>query len=443
MMTLCIRSRDAAWRPGAFTVGKAMTLSLATKTGSSWSPILEGALRARALEAVLEIAASLPRFAPAHASLAGGIAGLAVFHAYLARASDDDDTAQTAGQSLALAMEQTAATRMSPSLYGGFTGVAWAVEHLSAQLLDTGDDDPNEAVDALLIEYLKRTPWRGDYDLIVGLVGLGVYALERLPRATAAECLELVIDRLAEIAERTAQGITWRTRPELLPEWQRELCPRGYYNLGLAHGVPGVIALLGQACAASVAREKAEPLLEGAGAWLLAQRLPTGSPSRFASWTAPGIEPKACRSAWCYGDPGVAAALFGAARRVNKPDWEGAALDLMHGAAARAPEDASVGDAGLCHGAAGLAHIFNRFYQATGEDDFKIAARYWFEQTLELRRPGQCIAGFAALDRNDDGEQRWVDDPGLLTGAAGIALSLLAAATDIEPEWDRMLLTSL
>jgi hypothetical protein len=32
------------------------------------------------------------------------------------------------------------------------------------------------------------------------------------------------------------------------------------------------------------------------------------------------------------------------------------------------------------------------------------------------------------------------DDPGLLTGAAGVALVLLAAATPVEPAWDRALL---
>lgn len=217
----------------------------ATSSNNAWSPILDDALRAQVLKSVQEIADSLPQFIPAHASLAGGLAGLAVFQAYLAQTRNDDDAAQTAGRLLVSALEQTATTPMPPSLYGGFTGVAWAVEHLSAQLLDTDDDDPNEAVDALLLEYLKRTPWRGDYDLIIGLVGLGVYALERLPRPAAVKCLELIVERLAETAERNAQGSTWLSPPYLLPEWQRELCPQGYYNLGLAHGVPGVIALAG------------------------------------------------------------------------------------------------------------------------------------------------------------------------------------------------------
>ena len=41
-----------------------------------------------------------------------------------------------------------------------------------------------------------------DYDLIIGLVGIGVYALERLPRTSARECIELIVDRLDETAVR-------------------------------------------------------------------------------------------------------------------------------------------------------------------------------------------------------------------------------------------------
>jgi hypothetical protein len=52
--------------------------------------------------------------------------------------------------------------------------------------------------------------------------------------------------------------------------------PRGYYNLGLAHGVPGVIAFLGKVCAVGVACDKARPLLDGAVHWLLEQEGPDG-----------------------------------------------------------------------------------------------------------------------------------------------------------------------
>jgi len=71
--------------------------------------------------------------------------------------------------------------------------------------------------------------------------------------------------------------------------------------------------------------------------------------------------------------------------------------------------------AGFCHGAIGLAHIFNRLYQANGEPVFREAARRWFGHVL---------------------------DESQLEGAAGIGLALLAAMTPLEPRWDRLFLLS-
>jgi lantibiotic biosynthesis protein len=347
-------------------------------------------------------------------------------------------------------MEAISATPMGSSLYGGFTGIAWSIAHLGGWFLDA-DDDATEAVDQVLRDYVGRKSWRGDYDLIGGLVGFGVYALERLPNPLAIECLEHVVDRLNEIAERTPEGIAWFTRPELLPDWQRELCPLGYYNLGVAHGVPGVIAFLGQVCAfdskglaeTSIrVQKKALLLLDGAVSWLLTQKCADTTVSIFPSWTGPGITPEPSLVAWCYGDLGIAAALMVAARCVNQVNWEREVLALARHVAKRPVEQSGIRDCGLCHGAAGAGHLFNRLFQATGEVSLRKAAQYWFQRTLEMRRPGQGIAGFRAFRPTPDGRGHWAAELGILEGAAGVALALLAAATDVEPAWDRMMLVS-
>jgi lantibiotic modifying enzyme len=297
-------------------------------------------------------------------------------------------------------------------------------------------------VDDALNDYVNRPCWDGEYDLVGGLVGLAVYALERLPARAAVECLEGIVDRLGEIAETAREGVTWFTPPDHLPDWQREQCPGGYYNLGLAHGVPGVIAVLGATCAAGVRPRKARKLLDGAVTWLLSQELEDGAGSRFPAWVAPEAKPEASRAAWCYGDPGIAAALLCAARSVNQPDWERKAIEIARGVATRPPDEAGVMDAGLCHGAAGLGHVLNRIYQATGDETLGEAARFWFERTLAMRRPGEGVGGFLALAAKEDGTRYWNDEAGILTGASGIALTLLAATTAVEPAWDRMLLLS-
>jgi lantibiotic biosynthesis protein len=418
----------------------------------SWRPILDGELGEAATEALQEIAADLlvphPKLTSDQGardtSLAGGKAGMAVFYTYLSQTLPNSDSEQsTALVLLEEAIDALTSVPMHPSLYGGFTGTAWTVEHLQGRLLDPDEEDPNEPIDEELIAFLNKSPWREDYDLISGLVGFGVYALERLPRPAAVKCLSQIIDRLDETASRLPEGISWHTSPDLLPDHQREICPEGYYNLGLAHGMPGVIALLGAACAAKVSVDKARPLLEGAVKWLLAQKLMDESNLSFASWVVPGVESTPSRLAWCYGDAGVAAALFYAARVVNEPTWEREAIEIALRASNCSFERSRIIDPGLCHGAAGLGHIFNRFFQATGEPRLKESAQFWFRKTLDMRQPNQGIAGFSAWLPQKDGKNDWVDDPGLLTGATGIGLALLAATTSIEPEWDRILLVSI
>ena len=122
---------------------------------------------------------------------------------------------------------------------------------------------------------------------------------------------------------------------------------------------------------------------------------------------------------------------------MNDAKWKREALRLARGVAERSFAQSGVKDCGLCHGAAGVGHLFNRMFQASGESRLKDAARGWFRRTLEMRHPERGIAGFAAFRPG-----HWSNEVGILEGAAGIALALLAAVTPAEPRWDRMLLLS-
>jgi lantibiotic biosynthesis protein len=235
--------------------------------------------------------------------------------------------------------------------------------------------------------------------------------------------LNMVVARLEELAERVDSGATWSMPADGLPAHVVQRFPGGTYNLGLAHGVPGVVALLGKASRASASSPGARRLLDEAITWPMAQRLPAGTGVYFPSYVAPGVLPSSNRSAWCYGDPGVAAALVVAARHADEPLWEDAALLVAWEAAVRPSAECGVLDAGVCHGAAGLAHIFNRLYQATGKAVFQAAALRWVERIF-------------------DEYTRANVEPGLLEGAVGVGLVLLALATPLEPRWDRVLLLS-
>lgn len=412
-----------------------------------WRPLLEGELAARAEDTIRAIADALPHVENLPASVT---AAHALFYGYLARSAGADAAlyAARADQLLDRTFELVALTPMRPALYGGFTEVAWTAEHLGRVLGDpeqessAGDEDMNQEIDESLLMAITA-PWTADYDLLGGLAGFGVYALERIDRPSARRCLEAVVDRLDETAETMGDQVSWFTPPALLPPRHLEKNPHGYYNLGVAHGVPGVIGVLADAVRLGIRAETARPLLEGAVRWVLSHRLAGRRGACYPPFVAPGVEPSPSRLAWCYGDPGIAASLLYAARVAGVQEWEDAALDLALHAATAAVEEARVEDAGLCHGAFGLAHLYNRIYQAGGGEPFADAARLWYRQGLDMRRPGRGIAGFETWEFGSDMKLGWVTDPGFLTGVVGVGLALLAGISPVEPEWDRLLMTAI
>ena len=215
-----------------------------------------------------------------------------------------------------------------------------------------------------------------------------------------------------------------------------------------------MIGVLGEMVSAGLDRgtaRQARELLAGAVEWLLGQSLPPGSSSRFPCPVAPGVDSAPdTRLAWCHGDVGAALALLGAARAAGEPEWECQALSAARAATARPRDQGGVYDGGLCHGAAGLAHLYNRLFHATGDPLFKVEAIAWIERLLAQRQPGRGVAGWLSwqavsefADRNLGAGWMEVSMPGFLTGAAGIGLTLLGAVSPVEPAWDRLLLCSV
>ena len=277
-------------------------------------------------------------------------------------------------------------------LHGGLAGIGWTIAHLASGA---------EAATAAISRVLRSRS--GQYDLIGGSVGVGVFALE----AGDDELAHAVLEHLEAWSARR-----WFTRADELVESERELAPGGYTNLGIAHGIPGVIALLARFVHRGIEPARSRAILDDA------VDMVARVPSPIPTWHPSGdITP---RLAWCYGDVGVAVSLVGAGVYANHPGAYERGLELARGAATSTIE---IDETGLCHGIAGVAHLFNRLAQATGDELFDAAARKWFARLRARTDPAR--------------------DGSFLLGQAGITLALHAATTEVEPTWDRLLLADL
>ncbi|HEY8141300.1 MAG TPA: lanthionine synthetase LanC family protein [Kofleriaceae bacterium] len=399
---------------------------------TAWQPLLAGRDAELAREAIEAVALDLERLAPGDPSLYHGQAGIALLHGYRAR-DGDERAVDAAGDALAIAVAGRGEEQL-PWLGRGFAGAAFALAHLR-DVIDAGPDALGE-LDKAIAWVLERDPWPFDWELIGGLIGLGVYGLERDDSAM----VERVLGHLTARAERGPDGTTW-----LAPARERDMTglptDETYDNLGLPYGVAGAVGFLAAARSANLTGPDPS-LLEQATRWLRGRDRPDEPIEgiRLPAFIAGGRRQNPRnRNGWCYGDPITAVALVGAGLAAGETSFIDHGLELaLH--AARWSVRAGPAEAdglSFCHGAAGRAHIFNRLAQATGSAELCEAARASYRRLLSARHPGSGIGGF----RFDTSGGRF--DHGIQLGAAGVAMCLLAGVSDVPPDWDRAFLTAL
>jgi lantibiotic biosynthesis protein len=396
---------------------------------ANWIPILDADEGTRARAALQRIVGQL-----ASSELtdlpAARLAERALLFSYLAGAEICND-GPCVQELLDLAAENTSLD-LPAALYGGLSGIGWIFQHLAVARdvssfieEDTGEPDALSNLDSVL-RLRCETNQIDTYDLITGLTGIGVYLLERPSTENNRSALAAIVTKLAERAERNPDGVAWWTPPEHLSDFERSLCPDGYYNLGVAHGIPAVFTFLKQLIDAGIERDMAEELRKGAVNWFLAQQQDVPAGSWFGNWIFRRCKPvKQSRVAWCYGDLGIGALLLEASKGPGNGALNVLARELLDGCTNRTSD--GVVEPTLCHGSSGVAHIFNRAYQQTWDGKYLDAAKRYYGLTLSF------------LERDH------ASDPigdGLLDGLVGIALALLAAVSPIEPEWDRLLMLS-
>ncbi|MEV4313867.1 lanthionine synthetase C family protein [Actinocrispum sp. NPDC049592] len=410
-----------------------------------WRAILPDDLAGQAIEVALDVARRLSEPMPEHTMESG--AGCAVLFGRLDRYLPGQGWAAAAHDSLTAAVR--AAERSGAGhagLFGGLSGVAFAANAVSQQgtrygrLLTGLDGAVTKAARGAAQAIAGRPeglPVRV-FDIISGAAGIGTYLLSRRDEAAVRPVLASLVALCGE-----DDGMpNWYTPPEAgIPATpMADGFPEGVFNCGLAHGVPGPMALLALATRAGIAVDGQLDAIRRVAQWLVASRADDewgpSWPSGISMTGGRAVHPT--HNAWCYGSSGLSRALWLAGEALEDDSLRTLAVDAMAAVYRRPPEARFIDRSpGLCHGLAGVLQISLRFAQDSGEDVFTVAATRFTELLLGHYDPGRRY-GFGSVV--EDGSL--TDEPGLLDGAAGVALALLAAATPIEPDWDRMLALS-
>ncbi|MGW3635248.1 lanthionine synthetase C family protein [Streptomyces sp. NPDC005122] len=373
--------------------------------------------------------------------LGGGLTGTALYEMVVAHTRGTWNAAHAAVQ--AVTAQPLTAHPGEASLYRGVPAVAYALDFAqppaNSRTLARLDAETVAIVAARLDAAQRRMdsgrpPHMAEYDLISGLTGLGAYLLRRERETALERILRYLVRLLTEpltVAGHQVPGWWTADGPRGLPG--HGAFSTGHANFGIAHGMPGPLALLALSIRAGITVDGAEQALDGCITFLTTWAEPShdgilGWPELLplpdflkgpASGAAPG------RPSWCYGTPGIGRALQLAALARRNDAVRQFAEQAVLGSITDSRRLSQLEDSNVCHGWAGLLLACDRI--AADATTPSIA------RELPVLR-SHLSARMARHEIPDNG--------GLLTGSAGVLLTLHTLSTPRPADlgWDRCLL---
>jgi lantibiotic modifying enzyme len=315
-------------------------------------------------------------------------------------------------------LQDNISSSIGVDLSHGISGLGWFLEYLNQAQAEDYDIDLCEDIDKILLEAVAITPWRGEIEMVQGLSGLSVYSARRHKKCPQVIFYEQFIKQYETFATQIKQDtLTWQQPQHSLYRLDKLDLSQAEFNLGLAHGVVGIIASILPALSYPSLFNRSQKLLKESCTWLLQQQLKNeGKKSYFSSTSG---DTQYSRLAWCYGDLTIALTLFRVGKALDIPLFQEKAIEVALHAAQRDELSGMVNDTGLCHGSAGLAVIFQALYHETDVINFKNAAVKWLDFTLTFYKS----KGFCNVSNPD---YTLSESTGFLEGYAGIGLCLLA-----------------
>lgn len=373
--------------------------------------------------------------------LATGYLGMALASGHFHRCFPDSGWRQVAHSYLTAALAPGVPADIGHELFGGLAGIRFCAAYLSR---GTGSYRKLiAAVDRTLIPRVRRLCAKvaavsdgcpvSFFDIVSGLAGIGLaYLCDGDALAENATILEDITSALGALMSNQPGRPAWWTPIHQMHSRMQGEYPNGHLNLGVAHGLAGVLAFLALAVRSGIGTLALADTVLSIGVFveesIVSDRWGINWPAVIALDRNP--VPNG-RATWCYGAPGVARALYLAGSVLKQPQMVETSRRALLAVEARSHENWHLITPTFCHGFAGLLQIAVRFHRDAGCGE-RLAVEC-IDQILQHYEP-QATFGFRDVTPN--GER--LDRLDLLEGAVGVVLALLSVTSPVNPAWDRL-----
>lgn len=325
------------------------------------------------------------------------------------------------------------------SMFSGYAGIGLCIESLSKNgtRYERFIKGINEIISETFEKYIEdlykaKFCFMRDYDIISGVSGILSYTLNQNELGRINEEIKnYLIFRCQDISleKESVPGFYIPMENQFLEE-DKKVFKNGNFNLGMAHGIPGILVSLCKIYSRK-REDKIEKAIRKCADFLVRfldeTEVRWGAYVSFEAYCEGKIKSVVTRDAWCYGTPGVSYALYIAGRSTKEERYKDIAIRAMLSVTKNLQ---GIYSPTFCHGFAGVAYIFLRFYQMTNIKEFQIFAEFLKNEIWKYYNQTYPV-GFRNIEHLQS-----TDQIGLLSGVSGILLVLLAFEDIHKTRWD-------
>jgi lantibiotic modifying enzyme len=322
-------------------------------------------------------------------------------------------------------------TMLSPTFSDGLAGVGITILLLQeTTMIDGLDNEFFTDLDRYLGRVLDKSLQENDLDPLHGALGIATYFVKR----KRTDVVSNVIRTLMAFRENSGGETRFSYYYDDKLSW--------VYDLGLAHGMAGILSFLTTCCDAGFMERECQEMISGimtfydnntqnhdlAGSWFgnFIQRDTYGQPRLYET----------SRLAWCYGDLGILYSLYQAAGVIKDPVRQKNYETMLTTTARRTTyEQTFVENAGICHGSSGIAMLYLLLYGQSGNKIFYDACEYWHDITRQLLSPIE-YADPTSYTFTKDTTADDIFKKGMLYGLTGIGFYLQLQQLFDEGKWE-------
>lgn len=278
-----------------------------------------------------------------------------------------------------------------------------------------------------------------DYDIISGISGVTHYLINFCDK----ELLEKISDYLCDLVE----PIQYQGKKipgwfidynNVFPGTEKDRFVTGQINYGMAHGITGILSALLKLAQKKINVNRINRAMKN-----IVTELEKMKRMQQVTYFPEIITPEEYlqneyyissyqRMSWCYGSITILYVLYNYYNYLNDIKHCNYILAEMHNIAKQGNSCWKLESPIVCHGYAGLAHLFKLLYKKTGDYEFTIAFNQLLSNICEIYNKNSRYGFLDVYYKQEKGMlKRYVEDKNsFLEGGSGIIAVLLGFITE-------------